>query len=891
MMRTCCLLLLMVGVCAAAPLKLYVATDGQDTWSGRIERPNADRTDGPLASVVEARDRLRALRVGGGLPDGARVQIAEGVYRLAEPLLFGPLDSGTDDAAPVTYAGAPDWKTVISGGRVIDGWRQEEPGLWVAQVPQAGDGQWPLRSLYVNGVRATLARSPNTGYFRIQGKAMPFVDADGKESYSSKSAFRFKPGDIENRDDLTGANLCIFYHWETGLMPIKSVDEATYTVILTGEFKWPFWSNQRYYVENTMAALDVPGEWYLDRRQGLLYYRPRPGEDMQKAEVVAPWLTQLVLLQGDRDAGLPVDNVRFEGLSFQHTNYVLETTGHSDWQAAVTVDAAIQANDARRCVLDGCEIAHLGNYAVWLQRGCLENSVTHSYVHDCSAGGVRVGEGGIPGQVTDETRGNVVSDNLIRDLGIDFYGAIPVWIGQSSDNVVAHNEICDANYSGISCGWTWGFSPTRAHRNRIEHNYLHDLGRGKLCDMAAIYTLGTSPGTVIRGNLIHDILDWAEGYGAGGIYPDEGSSDLVIEDNVVYRTASGGLTVHYGRRNLVRNNILALGRDGQVYLGRRDKESSMTFEHNIVYFEEGALFRRDSDLVADHNLYYQSAGEELSFPGDLDLAAWQAKGMDVHSVIADPKFMDPGKGDFRLQPDSPAFELGFTPPDTSRAGISGPEALIALARSIQRPPSIKPTRKQAPPQELDEGFETAPLRGNADIAYTHGEAGTATIRITDEAASGGGRSLKFTDAPGLDQPWNPHIFYSPHQTQGLATCSFDLRLEPGADMWHEWRDSANPYRVGPSLGVDPEGRLTAAKQPVMQLPHSQWVHFEITCDLGEQADGIWNLTVTVPGQAAQAFEKLPCDPKCRELQWLGFISNATDAAVFYLDNLKLTVKQ
>ena len=894
MTRTCCVLflLVLVTVCAAAPLKLYVAPEGKDAWSGRLERPNAGGTDGPLASLVGARDRLRALRAEdaeAALPEGARVEIAAGVYQLPQPLTFGPLDSGAD-AAPIVYAGAPGWRSVISGGRRISGWREQGPGLWVASVPEARDGQWPLRSLYVNGVRAPLARSPNTGYFRTQGKAPPSVDADGKESDSTKSAFRFKPGDLKNWGDLAGANLCIFYHWETGLMPIKSVDEAGSFVTLTGEFKWPFWSNQRYYVENTMAALDAPGEWYLDRGQGLLYYRPRAGEDMAQAEVYAPWLTQLVLLQGDRDAGLPVENVRFEGLSFQHTNYVLEPAGHVDWQAACTVNAAIQGNGARRCTFDGCELTHLGNYAAWFERGCLENEVTHCYVHDGSAGGVRLGEGGVPQQAGDETRGNVVSDNLLRDLGIDFYGAIPVWIGQSSDNVVAHNEICDANFSGISCGWTWGFGPTSAHGNRLEYNYLHDLGRGKLCDMAAIYTLGTSPGTVIRGNLIHDIWDWEEGYGAGGIYPDEGSSDILIEDNVAYRTASGGLTVHYGRRNIVRNNILALGRDGQVYLGRRDMESSMTFEHNIVYFDEGALFQRESDLVADYNLYYQTAGADLTFPVDLDFAAWQAKGMDVHSLIADPKFVDASKGDFRLQPDSPALKLGFKPIDTSQAGISGPPALAALARGIQRPPSTKPRRAQAPPLTLDDGFETTPVRGSADLAVTYGEAGTASIRVTDEAAAAGQHSLKFTDAPGLDQPWNPHIWYTPNQNQGLATCSFDLRLEPGAIVWHEWRDAASPYRVGPSVGVDAAGQLMAAKQPLMDLPRSQWVHFEMTCGLGKQADGTWNLTVTLPGQAAQTFQKLPCDPKCKELQWMGFISNATDTAVFYLDNVKLTVK-
>ena len=275
------------------------------------------------------------------------------------------------------------------------------------------------------------------------------------------------------------------------------------------------------------------------------------------------------------------------------------------------------------CGFDNCEISGLGNYAIWWERGCTDNSVTQSYIHDCSAGGVRIGEGGVPTK-PNITSGNVVSNCLIRDVGKDFYGAHPVWIGHASYNTISHNEICDANYTGIACGWSWGYGPSGANHNIIEYNHLHDLGRGRLCDMAAIYTLGIQPGTIVRNNLIHDIYDWEEGYGAGGIYPDEGSSQMVIENNVVYRTASGGLTVHYGQDNLCRNNILAYGRDNQVYLGRRDKESSMTFNNNSVYFDQGALFSRESDLKSANNVYWNTTGEELTFPLSKTFAEWQA---------------------------------------------------------------------------------------------------------------------------------------------------------------------------------------------------------------------------------------------------------------------------
>lgn len=869
----------------------YVAPHGNDAWSGTTEKPNASRTDGPLATLTGARDAIRKVKGSAGLAEPVTVVVQAGTYRLTEPFVLGPQDSGTAEG-PITYAAAPGAKPVISGGCVLTGWKKKSKGLWVAELAEAKGRNWMFRQLWVNGKRATLARSPNEGYFRVVGKAAPIVDpATGKEMDSSKLAFRFKPGDLKQWPDLQDANVTVFFHWETGMLRIKSMDEATSTVTFTGEaMKWPFWGGQRYYVENAIEALDAPGEWYLDCDSGTLYYRPRPGEDLGKAEVVAPRLTQLVRLAGDTELGVPVEHVRFEGLSFQHCDYVLEPEGHCDWQAACTVPAAIQANGASFCALERCEMAHIGPYAAWFQWGCKNNRLVANHIHDLGAGGVKIGEGGIAPTEATDTRGNEVSNNFIHDSGKVYYGAIGVWIGQSSDNIIAHNEICDQNYTAISCGWTWGYGPTKAHRNRIEDNYLHHIGQGKLCDMGAIYTLGTSPGTVIRGNLIHDVWDWEEGYGAGGIYPDEGSSQILIENNVAYNTASGGLTVHYGKNNIVRNNIFALGRDNQVYLGRRDMDSNLTFERNIVYYVEGALFTRESDLAADNNVYWNTKGEPVVFLNGASLKQWQAKGLDVHSVVADPKFLNPRRFDFRLRPDSPALKLGFQPIDISKAGLTGPPELVKLARSIKRPPTVVPRRPQPRPLTLDDGFELSPAGVTAENAVTWGETSEARIRVTDETAASGKHSLKFTDAPGLDQTWNPHIWYSPHLLEGIVHCSFDLRVEKGAIVWVEWRDASDPYRVGPSLGVDVEGRLVARDKTLLTLPFGQWVHFEIVCGLGTKTTGTYDVTVTIPGQRPQPYLRLPCDPTCKQLEWLGFVSDANDHAVFYLDNLKLRPK-
>ncbi|MBI3922301.1 MAG: right-handed parallel beta-helix repeat-containing protein, partial [Armatimonadetes bacterium] len=874
---------------AALAATLYVATNGNDAWSGRMAKPNGSRTAGPLATLTGAREAIRKLKAT-GLSEPVQVMISGGPYRLTSPLVLQPQDSGTAEC-PVTYCAAPGSRPVISGGRVIKGWRQQAKGLWVADLPEALEGKLAFRSLFVNGQRRTLARSPNEGFYYIASKAALVTDPQtGKETDPANLAFRFRPGEIKAWDNLNDIDAVIYFHWESGMLRLKSVDEVAQTVTFTGPMKWPFWSKQRYFVENFPEALDAPGEWYLDRYAGKLYYRPMPGENMTKAQVVAPVVTQLVLFQGEPEAGMWVEHVRFEGLSFQHADYTLEPEGHGDWQAAVTIPAVIQARGAKDCSLEGCEIAHVGQYGVWFSWGCKNNRVVQCHLHDLGAGGVRIGEGGIPPNEALQTSGNVVDNNLIHDGGILFPGAVGVWIGQSCDNQVSHNEICDMNYTAISCGWTWGFGPTWAFRNRIEFNHLHHLMRGVLSDGAAIYTLGTSPGTVVRNNLIHDVWCFAEGYGAGGIYPDEGSSQILIENNVVYRTLSGGLTVHYGRDDIARNNIFALGRDGQVYLGRQDMNSSLTFERNIVYYTEGTLFTRDSKLTADNNVYWNASGEPVTFLNEESLEDWRKRGVDEHAVIADPLFVDPKNGDFRLKPDSPALKLGFQPIDVSQAGLYGASSWTNLPKTIKRPPTAFPARPEVKPQLIDDGFENSPVGATAEGCITWGEAGGGTIRVTDQVAASGKHGLKFTDVPGLDQPWNPHLWYNPYLTEGMVNLVFDLRFEKGAAIWHEWRDAASPYRVAASIGIDSSGQLLANQQPVMPLPADQWIHFEIECGMGKQATGTYTLVVTVPGQEPKRIENLPCNPKCIHLDWLGFISNATEHAVFYLDNVKLTGK-
>ena len=181
---------------SAAAVTFHVAPDGSDQWSGRLQKPNGDRTDGPLASLQAARDAVRRFKAAEPPNEPVEVVVADGQYRLVQPLVFTPDDSGTE-AAPMVYRAAPGAKPVFSGGRPITGFKAGGDGLWTVRVPGAAEAQWTFEQHWVNGRRATRARSPNKFYFHMAGKVAQGVDpATGKEADLGRRAFIARPDDL-----------------------------------------------------------------------------------------------------------------------------------------------------------------------------------------------------------------------------------------------------------------------------------------------------------------------------------------------------------------------------------------------------------------------------------------------------------------------------------------------------------------------------------------------------------------------------------------------------------------------------------------------------------------------------------------------------------------------
>jgi len=313
-----------------------------------------------------------------------------------------------------------------------------------------------------------------------------------------------------------------------------------------------------------------------------------------------------------------------------------------------------------------------------------------------------------------------------------------------------------------------------------------------------------------------------------------------------------------------------------------------------VYFDEGTLLSSNwaspEHYDMDYNVYWEVGEGTPEFAG-MSFEEWRERGEDRHSIIADPGFLDPENRDFRLKEDSPALAVHFIAIATGEVGLYGDPEWVEAPKQVEREPFrfLSPE----PMTSIGDDFEHTPLLATASYAATPKEENGASIRVTDETAASGSRSLKFVDAAGLGGQWEPFVAYGVEITEGACRSGLDLRVEPGAEPLIEWRSDPGGYRRGPYIRVDGEGNLySSGDDPLLEVPHGKWFHLEIACRLGEDADGTYNLTVTLPGEEAKEFDGLECgDPGFDRVEWFGIISDASEESVFYVDNLVLKAEE
>jgi len=661
---------------------IYLSPAGNDGNPGTI--------DNPLATLTAARDKARQMRKNTRSNQPIEIIAQEGEYFMVQPLFLNADDGGTV-SSPVIYKAESGKKAIFRGGAELTGWEKVNDKLWKAFVPQVAYYNSYFEQLYVNGKRATRARTPNTGVNFVKKVTETVLEkgsgrspelAVQKIELDSIDAKCFQSFTKQDYDDA----LLVFYHnWDNTRKRVTGYTKQNSSVYTVGEGMkpWnPINSKSRWFVENFRSALDAPGEWFLDR-SGYIYYIPNKGEEISKTSFFAPVLKEFISIQGDQLTGKKAANIQFENLVFEIAGYQTPADGNEPAQAAAPIDATVTLDFAENISFKNCEIAHTGTYAFWFRRATSNCIVSQTYMHDLGAGGVKLGETVIRPDADQITNNITIDNNIIRDAGHVFPCAVGIILFNASDCKLTHNEIADLRYSGISAGWVWGYAYSPSKRNTIEFNHIHHLGWGELCDMGGVYTLGASEGTTVSNNVVHHIYSFD--YGGWGLYTDEGSFGIVEENNLVYACKNSGFHQHYGKENIIRNNIFALNIRGQLQATRIEEHRSISFTNNIIYFDKGNLHVNNwskFNLLTDYNCYWDARTKDVKFT-DKSFAEWQKSGKDVHSIIADPMFVNAAAFDFHFKDLKVARKIKFVPFDYSKAGVYGSEEWKKLAEFDQ----------------------------------------------------------------------------------------------------------------------------------------------------------------------------------------------------------------
>ncbi|GAA3404315.1 right-handed parallel beta-helix repeat-containing protein [Paenibacillus hodogayensis] len=523
---------------------LYVSPNGSDTTGNGTEQA-------PFRTPSKARDSVRSLLHSGTMMGDIVVYLRGGAYWLTETLALDARDSGRN-GYEVVYRAYPGERPMISGGKEISGWVNQGNGVYTAN-----SGGLDFRQLYVNDQRAVRARTPNVGeFFRIQ------------EWDKTNKLFVVDSHDVANFPTLGGnsnVEIVIQTQWSDQHLKVESVvtngHQASIDTrvhernTLFGRANPGNDPGASYHVENALEFLDTNAEFYLDRPGNVLYYRPRFGEDMSQAIVVAPQLVTLLNLEGTLNE--PASNIRFEGLSFQHSGWNVPTEeGYLNKQATVyeynagwerKMPAAVIVKNAQNISFEHNRFERLGGAGLDLVSGTADVRIVGNVFADISGNGMNVEstlprDRVVPADTRTIVKRTLVSNNYITKIGQDYYGSVAIFAGYPEALTMEHNEIAYVPYSGISLGWGWTSNDTALKNNIVRYNDIHHAMQ-LMVDGAGIYTLSKQPNSQITENYVHDNVrsPWAapyvdptkNHYAVGGIYLDLNSAGFTVARNVI----------------------------------------------------------------------------------------------------------------------------------------------------------------------------------------------------------------------------------------------------------------------------------------------------------------------------------------------------------------------
>jgi hypothetical protein len=666
------LLFLLIGIiivsCSSEKATFYLSPDGDDSNKGTRNQP--------YKTIKRAQKEVRKL-IDSKYKGEIHILLADGIYELEESLIFTLDDSGNDSLA-IFYEAAESANPSISGGRTVSQINSED-GKWAFNL--LNEHEIKYHDIYVNDKRVTRARTPNQGFYMMKSVDEEIlVQGTGRAPKSAIQTITFSQKDVLNnfsklaQEEIKKIRFVAFHKWDNTVRYIDEIDTLMNTFSSRGKGMKP-WNRMttgtRLFFENYQEALDTAGEWFHSTSG--FEYIPLADQSLSETQITVPVLENLLVVSGKPEEGKYVRNIHFKGLKFKYVACNMPENGFEPNQAAAYIEAAIMIDGAKDISFYDCEISQTGQHAIWFRRGCKDCKLEKCFLNDLGGGGVRIGEVLIRENKEEHTELITIDNCIIQSGGFNFPCAVGVWIGHSGNNNITNCDISDFRYTGVSVGWHWGYGLSLAKNNKIMHNKIHHIGWSLLSDMAGVYSLGPSEGTEVSNNVVHDI--YAYTYGGWGLYTDEGSSYIKMENNLVYNTKTGGFHQHYGKENIIRNNIFAFADKYQLQATRIEEHQSFSFKNNIVVGKEGVLLAgpwKSIKLEMDSNCYWFNDEKSFDFVG-LTFEEWkQETGHDQNSMIKEPGIIDIDKGTYKLN-DRLAGKIGFKKFDPNEAGVYGDE--------------------------------------------------------------------------------------------------------------------------------------------------------------------------------------------------------------------------
>ncbi len=709
------------GPNTSATADYYVATNGNDSWPGTLAQP--------FKTLDHARVAVEGLKthVSGRT---ITVLIRAGTYYLPSTWAFTPEDSGTA-TTPILYANYPGETPVISGGRLLTGWRVGPNSSWELTLPS---GVY-FTQLWVNGARRYRPRTTPSGYLYFVNE----YSTTGSTTSVNEFTYGTPPagGVPSSMANLGDVELINFEAWDVPHMRVKSVNTTTHTIVTTASltknsFFTGFINGHHFLLENVKEALKVPGQFYVDRPTGVITYLPKSGETMTNTTIVAPRLQKILTASN-------LGHVTFQGLTFAHSDWQVAAGGYGGGQADNNTPAAITMTNSTGVVFESDTVEHTGAYGIEFEGPGISGGATpylaqfrDGLVTDTGAGGIRVGGIGAcsgSGAHTDENvpQHIYIGNNLITGGGRIFAVGFAVLVGDAHNVLVEHNEISDFYNTGVGVGYNWGYACNFAHDDVVQYNLIHDLGQGVTEDMGGVYFLtGVNTGNAALNNKIYNVEQTPGTYGAWGLYVDAGATGVLFENNLVYRTTDASL--HQNAQagtppsptpppNRFVNNILAYGAMGAMDRHNDTTFLSVVYQHNIFYYDKASIqygywycegkptctnyFNFNDNLYYDKNItggepadpffktpYFPSNGGQQPPITWMTFKQWQAQGEDTQSIFENPLFVNPTPGvdNFTLESNSPAFGIGFVAFNPALAGRLSTATLHAPVNAAGYPP-------------------------------------------------------------------------------------------------------------------------------------------------------------------------------------------------------------